>query len=49
MGAEFATIVGWMLGLVLAYLLLTHSGGAAQILGSSASGGASVLKTLQGR
>lgn len=49
MGAQFAQIVAWMLGLVLAYLLLTHSGGAAQILNSSASGGANVLKTLQGR
>lgn len=49
MGEKFAVIVGWMLGLVLAYLLLTHAGGAAQIVSSSSSGGASILKTLQGR
>jgi hypothetical protein len=49
MGAQFAVIVGWMLGLVLAYLLLTHAGGAATIVQSSSSGGASLLKTLQGR
>lgn len=48
-GKEFATIVGWMLGLVLAYLLLTHGSAAQGIIGSSASGSASVLKTLQGR
>lgn len=49
MGAEFATIVGWMMGLVLVYLLLTHGSDTTSILSSSASGGASVLKTLQGR
>ena len=49
MGEKFAQIVGWMLGLVLAYLLLTHGSAAQGIIGSGASGGASVLKTLQGR
>jgi hypothetical protein len=49
MGGKFATIVGWMLGLVLAYLLLVHSSGTTSIIGSSASGASNVLSTLQGR
>lgn len=48
-GKEFATIVGWMLGLVLLYLLLTHASGTQGIIGSSASGSVSILKALQGR
>ena len=49
MGDKFAQIVGWMLGLVLAYLLLTHGSATTGIIGQSASSSASVLKTLQGR
>ena len=49
MGAKFAEIVGWMLGLVLVYLLLTHGSPAQGIIGASASGSSQVLKTLQGR
>lgn len=47
MGEKFAMIVGWMLGLVLVGILVTHAGGASQIVTSSASGGSQVLKTLQ--
>ncbi len=49
MGAEFATIVGWMMGLVLVYLLVTNASGTTGVVQSSTSGGVSILKTLQGR
>lgn len=43
------TVVAWMMGLVLAYLLLVHGSATTSILTSSTTGGANVLKVLQGR
>lgn len=43
------TIVGWMLGLVALYILVTQYKGATSIATSSAGASVSVLKALQGR
>ena len=51
MGETFAIIVGWMMGLVLVYLLLTKSGGgvgAAGIIKTSGQGASTILSVLQG-
>ncbi len=47
--SRVVTIIAWMLGLVLAYLLLVHGSATTSILTSSTTGGVSILKTLQGR
>ena len=46
---EAVTVIAWMLGLVLVYLLLVHGSATTSILTSSLTGGAGVLKVLQGR
>lgn len=43
------TVVAWMLGLVLVYLLLVHGAATTSILTSGLTGGAGILKVLQGR
>lgn len=49
MGGTVATITGWVLGVVVVYLLLTHGSADTGIIGSSTSGGVNVIKALQGR
>jgi hypothetical protein len=49
MGETIAKIVLAVLGVVAGYNILTHGSAAQGIIGSSASGSASVIKSLQGR
>ena len=49
MGGTVATIVGWTLGVIVVYLLLTHGSSSQGIIGSSTGGGVSLVKALQGR
>jgi hypothetical protein len=46
---QAVTVVAWMMGLVLVYLLLVHGSSTTSILTSGLTGGANVLKVLQGR
>lgn len=49
MGAQVAAIILAMLGVIAGYNVLTHGSAATGIIGSSASGSASVIKSLEGR
>lgn len=49
MGAQFAAIILAILGVVGAYNILTHPAADQAIIGSGTTGGANVIKALQGR
>ncbi len=49
MGAKIATIVLAMLAVVAGYNVLTHGSAAQGIIGTSATGSATVIKSLEGR
>lgn len=49
MGGTVATIVGWTLGVIVVYLLLTHGSSSQGIIGSSTGGSVNLIKALQGR
>lgn len=46
---KYIYFFGTIGGLIFAYLVLSQAGGAQGILGSVATGGSTVIKTLQGR
>lgn len=49
MGGTIATILGWTLGVIVVYLLLTHGSASTGIIGSGSTGGIGLIKALQGR
>lgn len=49
MKADVKAFVGGAFALIALFLLLAHSGGLAQAIGSGSTGAATVFKTLQGR
>jgi hypothetical protein len=48
MGGRIATIVGWMMFLILVYLLLAHGQNTTSIVTSSAKGASNIIVALQG-
>lgn len=49
MSSTLKSFIGGAFALIGLFLVLAHSGGFAQVLGSGASGSSKVFKTLQGR
>lgn len=49
MGATIAKIILAMLAVVAGYNILTHGSAAQGIIGSSAGGSATVIKSLEGK
>lgn len=49
MGAQVATIILAMLAVVAGYNILTHGSAADGIIGAGSSGGASVIRALEGK
>jgi len=49
MSKELKQFVGGAFALIALFLILAHSGGFAQAIGSGTTGAASIFKTLQGR
>lgn len=49
MRADLRSFIAGAFSLIALFLVLAHSGGFAQAIGSSTSGASNVFKTLQGR
>ena len=49
MKSSLRSFLGGAFGLIALFLVLAHSGGMAQVIGSGTAGASNVFKTLQGR
>jgi uncharacterized membrane protein len=48
MGQKVTTVIGWMLGLILAYILVSNFKGTTSIVGTLLKGSPAVISALQG-